>query len=78
MTKLTVEQKPVGSEVPRLLTFEEVAVALRIWDRRVERYVSGGHLKAIWLSARNRRIRLEDLKDFIQRMPERDQSEAGR
>jgi excisionase family DNA binding protein len=58
------------SNIPQLFTFEEVAASFRVSVRSVERYVKNGFLRCIYLSPRKRRIALEDLEKFIDRVRE--------
>jgi excisionase family DNA binding protein len=51
-----------------LYTFEEVAVALGVSVRQVERYVAEELLRETKLSPRKRRIRREDYDSFVKQM----------
>ena len=73
VTEFKIQHASPEHAVPWLLTYVGVAVSLGISARRVGCYVSEGHLKAIRLGDRKRRIRLEDLDEFIERTAKRSQ-----
>ena len=55
------------SNVPILLTIEEVAVILSVSSRTVDRYIQLGLMEVIRLGPRMKRISLKDLETFIER-----------
>jgi excisionase family DNA binding protein len=55
--------------LPPIMTMKEVAEILRCQESTVERYIHVHELKAIQIG-RERRIRGEDLFDFIRSRPE--------
>jgi excisionase family DNA binding protein len=58
----------VRSSLPRLYTYEEIAVALGVSKKQVERYVADGMLNAVILSPRKRRITREAFTEFVRKM----------
>ena len=76
VTKFKIQHASPEHGVPRLLTYEGVAVSLGISARQAGCYVSEGHLKAIRLGDRKRPIRLKDLDEFIVRTTKRSQEQT--